>query len=130
VCSKLFGVFECAYIRSTIDGRCPVTLQAPTFFDGIRYTGKCTDRLWIQHAHVAADAGDDTFVKQRKSLFVFFQDHPEYESNTLLVENRRDITRCFRGETNAYPSMPSGYFDRAVVTVFDGVTKRGDAPSE
>src|ERR1700752_869235 len=34
VCSKLFGVFECAYIRSTIDGRCPVTLQAPAFSMG------------------------------------------------------------------------------------------------
>ena len=47
----------------------------------------------------SADAGVDTFIKQRKKLFVFFQGHPEYESDTLLREYRRDMGRYFRGET-------------------------------
>jgi homoserine O-succinyltransferase/O-acetyltransferase len=59
----------------------------------------------------AADAGVDTFVQQHKSLFVFFQGHPEYESNTPLLEYRRDIGRFARGEMGTYPTMPRGYFD-------------------
>jgi homoserine O-succinyltransferase/O-acetyltransferase len=59
----------------------------------------------------AADIGVDTFVKQYKSLFVFFQGHPEYEADTLLLEYRRDVGRYLREETNAYPLIPRGYFD-------------------
>ncbi len=53
----------------------------------------------------------DAFVKQRKSLFVFFQGHPEYEAVTLLLEYRRDVGRFLRGERDTYPNMPHGYFD-------------------
>jgi homoserine O-succinyltransferase/O-acetyltransferase len=59
----------------------------------------------------APDAGVDTFVKSRKSLFVFFQGHPEYEAGTLLAEYRRDIGRFLKGEREAYPAMPRGYLD-------------------
>lgn len=59
------------------------------------------------------DAGADTIVKQqRSSLFVFLQGHPEYESDTLLHEYRRDVKRYLTGESDAYPSMPRGYFDQ------------------
>jgi homoserine O-succinyltransferase len=57
------------------------------------------------------DAGVDAFVKQRRSLFVFFQGHPEYEAETLLLEYRRDIGRFLRRERETYPPMPQGYFD-------------------
>lgn len=60
----------------------------------------------------AGDAGVDCFAKQANSLFVFFQGHPEYESDTLLLEYRRDIARYLRGETSAYPNAPGGYFNR------------------
>ena len=57
-------------------------------------------------------AGVDCFVKQhKKSLFVCFQGHPEYEAQTLLGEYRRDIGRFLRGENDSYPSMPQSYFD-------------------
>jgi homoserine O-succinyltransferase len=58
-----------------------------------------------------ADGGVDTFVKEGKGLFVFFQGHPEYEPDTLLREYRRDVERYFRREASAYPSIPRGYFD-------------------
>ena len=52
------------------------------------------------------------FVKlQKKSLFVFFQGHPEYEAWSLLGEYRRDIGRFLRRESEAYPTMPKKYFD-------------------
>ncbi len=58
------------------------------------------------------DFGVDSFVKRRKrSLFVHFQGHPEYGPLTLMKEYRRDIKRFVRKEREAYPTMPSGYFD-------------------
>lgn len=59
----------------------------------------------------AKDAGVDTFIKQQQSLFVFFQGHPEYQSDTLLREYRRDIGRYFKGDTDTYPPIPRTYFD-------------------
>ena len=57
------------------------------------------------------EAGVDTFVKQRQSLFVFFQGHPEYDAVTLLLEYRRDVARYLRAERDMYPPLPRGYFD-------------------
>jgi len=56
-------------------------------------------------------AGVDVFVKKiRQSLFLHFQGHPEYGSETLFKEYRRDIKRFLRGERETYPTMPHGYF--------------------
>ncbi|HSZ61410.1 MAG TPA: homoserine O-succinyltransferase [Terriglobales bacterium] len=62
----------------------------------------------------SAGGGVDSFTKKKKrSLFVCFQGHPEYDSHTLLKEYRRDIKRFVRGERETYPTMPEGYFDVA-----------------
>ena len=52
------------------------------------------------------------FVKQRKSLFLFLQGHPEYDATALFGEYRRDIGRFLAGESDCYPELPHGYFDR------------------
>jgi homoserine O-succinyltransferase len=72
----------------------------------------------------AQDAGVDTFVKRRNSLFVFFQGHPEYESDTLLLEYRRDVGRYLRGETDAYPSLPRTYFNNATADALTALRER------
>lgn len=60
----------------------------------------------------SADTGVDCFVKQqKKSLFVHFQGHPEYETQSLLGEYRRDMGRFLRGENEVCPTIPKGYFD-------------------
>jgi homoserine O-succinyltransferase len=68
------------------------------------------------------EAGVDMFVKQiKKSLFVYFQGHPEYDAHSLLGEYRRDVGRFLRREIERYPTMPYGYFDdraRKLLTVF------------
>ncbi len=59
--------------------------------------------------------GVNSFVKKKRdSLFVHFQGHPEYSTQTLLKEYRRDIKRFLRRERETYPSMPLGYFDASV----------------
>src|SRR5580692_5795698 len=60
----------------------------------------------------SAEAGVDCFVKQqKKSLFVHFQGHPEYGTQSLLGEYRRDMGRFLRGENEVCPTIPRGYFD-------------------
>jgi homoserine O-succinyltransferase/O-acetyltransferase len=60
----------------------------------------------------SAEAGVDCFVKQqKKSLFVHFQGHPEYDTHTLLGEYRRDMGRFLRAESEVCPTIPAGYFN-------------------
>jgi homoserine O-succinyltransferase len=58
------------------------------------------------------DAGVNLFVKRKqRSLFVYFQGHPEYFTRTLLKEYRRDVRRYLTHERETYPTEPRGYFD-------------------
>jgi homoserine O-succinyltransferase/O-acetyltransferase len=60
----------------------------------------------------SAEAGVDVFLKKkRKSLFLYFQGHPEYSAQTLFKEYRRDIKRFLNHERETYPTMPRGYFN-------------------
>lgn len=108
---KRFGVFECVRV-----GDHPLTTTSADTFrvphsrwndvpeDALR---ACGYRVLMR----SQDAGVDMFVKQRNSLFVFLQGHPEYEAVTLLLEYRRDVGRYLRGERDVYPPMPTGYLD-------------------
>jgi homoserine O-succinyltransferase/O-acetyltransferase len=121
---KHCGVFEC-----TRQSDHPLTANAPSSFrlPHSRWNGISEDALTSCGYSVltrSADVGVDTFAKQHKSLFVFFQGHPEYESNTLLLEYRRDVGRYLRGETNTYPLMPQSYFDDATVLALKALHNR------
>ena len=59
----------------------------------------------------AEETGPDLFIRQKGSLFVYFQGHPEYEPDTLAREYRRDVGRFLAGERGDYPEMPRGYFN-------------------
>ena len=109
---KEFGVFECARVSEhpLLDGTA-LRFNIPHS----RWNGLEAEDLEARGYRVlarTADGGVDTFVKEGKSLFVFFQGHPEYESDTLLREYRRDVERYIRHEASAHPSIPRAYFDR------------------
>jgi homoserine O-succinyltransferase/O-acetyltransferase len=71
------------------------------------------------------EAGVDCFVKKkRKSLFVHFQGHPEYEALTLFKEYRRDLRRFLSGERPNYPGLPHGYFDATATKFLAGFQER------
>jgi homoserine O-succinyltransferase/O-acetyltransferase len=112
---KLFGIFECAKgFRHALTAGTPSHFMLPHS----RWNGLAEDRLAGCGYRVltrTSDAEVDTFIKQQKKLFVFFQGHPEYEADTLLREYRRDLGRYFKGETSKYPSMPKSYFDHNTV---------------
>jgi homoserine O-succinyltransferase/O-acetyltransferase len=73
----------------------------------------------------AQDAGADAFAKQLDSLFVFFQGHPEYGENSLLLEYSRDVGRYLRKESDSYPPIPRGYFDSETIQALTALQERG-----
>src|SRR4029077_10668579 len=124
---KRFGVYECVRVSDH-----PLTAAAPSHLQmpHSRWNEIPEEALQACGYRVltrSEDAGVDTFVKQRKSLFVFFQGHPEYEASTLLLEYRRDIGRFLRGERETYPNMPHGYFDQETVEALRALRERAVA---
>jgi homoserine O-succinyltransferase len=78
-----------------------------------RRNGLSRATLVRQDYQILADhpeIGVDIFTKQRQSLFVFLQGHPEYEDDSLAREYRRDMNRFLRGEHNDPPAIPTAYF--------------------
>jgi homoserine O-succinyltransferase len=110
---KHFGALECARVADhTLLAGAPLNFPVPHS----RWNGLAEEDLVARGYNVLARTADgevDTFVKQANSLFVFFQGHPEYEADTLLREYRRDVGRYMRGESEGYPSIPTGYFDQS-----------------
>jgi homoserine O-succinyltransferase/O-acetyltransferase len=119
--AKHFGVFQCH--RESDDGL--LKGVAPHFaIPHSRWNGVDARQLEAHGYRVVsrtADAEVDTFTKQEKSLFVFFQGHPEYATDTLLREYRRDIGRYIRRDAGVYPQLPHGYFDRASEQAFSSL---------
>jgi homoserine O-succinyltransferase len=112
---KCSGVLDCAKVADH-----PLTQDAPACLrvPHSRHNGLPENALAAAGYRVltrSPHAGVDAFVKQRKSLFLLFQGHPEYETDTLLREYRRDIGRFLRGERESYPAMPQNYFDDAAI---------------
>ena len=56
-------------------------------------------------------AGADICVRHGRSMSLFFQGHPEYEADRLLLEYRRDARRFMAGTQPHYPNLPQGYFE-------------------
>jgi homoserine O-succinyltransferase/O-acetyltransferase len=129
---KCSGVLDCAAAADhPLTKNTPVRLRVPHS----RYNGlpeSALDAAGYTVLTRSPDAGVDAFVKQRKSLFVLCQGHPEYETDTLLREYRRDIGRFLRGERESYPGMPQSYFDAAATDVLtrfraQALVRRGEA---
>jgi homoserine O-succinyltransferase/O-acetyltransferase len=108
---KHFGIFTSrqAAPHALLAGA-PASLRFPHS----RWNGVAAGELAAKGYQVltrTSDGGVDTFVKQDAGLFVFFQGHPEYESETLMGEYRRDVGRFLKGETESYPLLPLDYFE-------------------
>jgi homoserine O-succinyltransferase len=108
---KHSGVFECTRVSSH-----PLMEDAPAKFcvPHSRWNSLSGKDLVLHGYSVLSQIGGmevDAFIKDENSLFVFFQGHLEYDSNTLLREYRRDVCRYLDCEASTYPSIPEGYFD-------------------
>jgi homoserine O-succinyltransferase len=121
---KLSGIFECAVVADhPLTDALPAIARTPhSRWNEVSEDAldACGYRVLTRSAH----AGVDAFVKQKNSLFVFFQGHPEYEADSLFREYRRDIRRFLRGEKDSYPAMPQGYFDEETTAILTAVRDR------
>jgi homoserine O-succinyltransferase len=111
---KMFGVFDCdkAADDPLVSG--PPRWKVPHS----RYNGVPEDALERAGYRVLSrspEAGVDMFVKERNSLFVFLQGHPEYDATSLFGEYRRDVRRFLAGERECYPELPVGCFGESAV---------------
>ena len=64
------------------------------------------------------------FMKEGRSLFLFFQGHPEYDPGALLHEYRRDVRRFLAGTTDVYPRMPQGLLDDGGIAALSALRQR------
>ncbi|HYM74249.1 MAG TPA: homoserine O-succinyltransferase [Stellaceae bacterium] len=111
---KMFGVFDCEkaadhpLVRGPSRWRVPHSRnnelpEAPLQRAGYRILSR------------SAGAGVDMFVRERNSLFVFLQGHPEYDATALFGEYRRDVRRFLAGDNEEYPELPHSYFTAAAI---------------
>jgi len=120
---KHFGLFECAHIA---DQPLLAGLSANHVVPHSRWNGLSEHDLTTHGYSVLTrteDAESDGFLKQERSLFVFFQGHPEYETDMLMREYRRDVARYLYRESDSYPQLPHNYFDASTA---DALTALGE----
>jgi homoserine O-succinyltransferase len=115
--AKRFGIFACSPCDThRLMKAAPACMRMPHS----RWNDLSEDALHSSGYSVLmrSSAGVDACAKQRKSLFVCIQGHPEYENDTLLKEYRRDVKRYLDAETDTYPSMPHDYFDEGAMVAW------------
>jgi homoserine O-succinyltransferase/O-acetyltransferase len=108
---KLFGVFDC---RKKIDHTLVIDTPSRWRIPHSRHN-EVSEKALISRGYdilsYSQEAGVDMFTKQGRSLFVFFQGHPEYDAGALAREYHRDVERFLAGYKDIYPAAPQNYFD-------------------
>jgi homoserine O-succinyltransferase len=114
---KLTGIFDCRKIDDH-----PLVADTPTHWriphsrhNQISEAALAASGYRI--VSVSREAGVDMFVRPGRSLFVFFQGHPEYDAGALAREYRRDVNRFVDGTAPDYPQLPRNYFDASTETM-------------
>lgn len=117
--AKLSGVYSC----ETVGGHALTAGMGATFpVPHSRYNG--LDPVMIEDAgYRILSRSDrvpvDMFVSDERSLFLFAQGHPEYDTNSLLKEYRRDAQRFLAGERDDMPKVPEGYLPSQAEQAFE-----------
>ena len=124
---KRFGVFDCvkAGDHALTHGLAPHIAVPHSRWNELREEDLAARGYAVLTR--SAEAGVDTFVRDGRSLFVFFQGHPEYDAASLLGEYRRDLGRFLRGERATCPALPRGYFDAATAALLTDFAARAQA---
>jgi len=121
---KCFGLFEhstCAHDALT-DALPPAFKVAHS-----RWNALAADELGEHGYRILTEsheAGVELFAKQRRNRLLFFQGHPEYDTQTLGREYLRDVRRFLNGEREAYPDVPRSYFNATEKELLDRFRRR------
>ncbi|MGV7214812.1 homoserine O-succinyltransferase MetA [Bradyrhizobium sp. UFLA05-112] len=121
---KCHGIFDCETIAND-----PLTRAAPAHLKvSHSRLNEVAEADLTKHGYQvltrSAKAGVDVFARQYASRFVFFQGHPEYDALSLQREYLRDIGRFLAREREAYPALPTSYFDAATEEKLSRFEKR------
>jgi homoserine O-succinyltransferase/O-acetyltransferase len=123
---KLSGLFDCDVTgdHPFFAGMAPRLRVPHSRLNDLAEAGLRANGYRVLTRSVAA--GVDAFMKEQDagSLFVFFQGHPEYDTDSLLREYRRDVGRFLRGEAGTYPEVPRNYFSSAATFLADDFRMR------
>jgi homoserine O-succinyltransferase/O-acetyltransferase len=110
---KCFGLFESVKL---VDDPLLADLRWPLPVPHSRHNGLARadlERHGYRILTQAGEAGPDIFTRERQSLFVYLQGHPEYEPQSLQREYRRDVLRYLTGERDVFPVAPAEGLARA-----------------
>lgn len=121
---KRCGIFDCVRLS---DHPLMAGLSSRVRMPHSRWNDIPEDQLTARGYTVLTQArneGADIIVKDRNSLFVFLQGHPEYDPETLWLEYRRDVKRYVTGESETYPSTPRNYFDAETAEALTALHER------
>jgi homoserine O-succinyltransferase len=116
---KRFGMFE-----HHTNGHDELTLALPGSFKVAhsRWNEVPADVLGAHGYRIlteSADAGVELFATQRRNPMLFFQGHPEYDTQTLGREYLRDVRRYLTGLRDTYPDVPRNYFNMTEKELLD-----------
>lgn len=121
---KLSGIFPCTKTAEhPLTAGLPPRWRAPQ----TRYNDLPEPALTASGYHILSrlpNAGADMFIKQRHSLFLLLQGHPEYDPKTLFHEYRRDVSRFLMGRRATYPDPVQGYFHAPTEAALDALREQ------
>ncbi len=135
---KRWGVFE----HRVVDRKHPLVYDVNTRFDvpHSRFNEVSREqftaaglRILVENHH----AGVHLAVSEDRFRVVFFQGHPEYDTNSLLKEYKREVLLFSKGQRTDYPPFPDNYFDlqqQAILNEYrrrltDAMALGGEAPA-
>jgi homoserine O-succinyltransferase len=117
---KLWGV----YSHRIVQKEHPLLRDINTRFDVPHSRFNAIHREQLERAGLtilieSEEAGVHTAVSPDQYSMIYFQGHPEYDTNSLLKEYKREVNRFIVGERDDYPLHPEGYFADTAAVIAD-----------
>lgn len=116
--AKLWGV----YSHHVVHKEHPLLRDINTRFDVPHSRFNAVHREQLEQAGLtilieSSEAGVHMAVSPDQFGIVYFQGHPEYDTNSLLKEYKREVKRFHAGERSDYPPNPDHYFCEDAITI-------------
>jgi homoserine O-succinyltransferase len=125
---KRWGVYS---HRVAVPGH-PLLREINTRFDvpHSRFNDISRDQLEAAGLTVLAESGEGGVhmaVSADQFRLIFLQGHPEYDTNSLLKEYKREVFRYLNGELQAPPPYPQHYFSEPAARAAERYVREAEA---